>query len=567
MILDSLVVGRLAAELSVRYSGLHIRRAGVTDSALIVHIEGGGTTDALQMRFGPPASLRLGLTPGHVTGGQGREKYLAGARIDGIEAEPGDRILRWRLSRPDAAGQRTHGILHMQLIPPRFRAALSSVSHGRLLGSWAASDDRKAPQIGESYQPPGAARNTGQIDPRTAQAAALHEALHTEPPPLDKALRRILAGADRHLALRVLAEAQISQETTPAELTEEEITRLTDAAAAIWSGSSIYRWADPQVRLSIAAPRTELAASRFDNVFEALCVDDAEEHASQTNDPTPPVRRALRILRRREAGLQEDFAQIDDADRLERIGHSLMAAPDAVAPGDSGSIADAHDETGQARFDIQLGRGETAAQHATQLLRRAAKLRRRAEALPSRLHRVRELIFDTENLLRRLESGEHPTETEMERWERRVEVRPAPSRDAQAAGVRDDRHGARPRRYRTSAGWSVWAGRNNQENDIVTHKLAAQNDTWFHAHGYAGSHVILRREGRNDEPDRKSLEEAAAVAAYWSKGRTANKVPVAYTLAKFVSKPKGGAAGLAVMKREKTMMVRPALLPEEGETS
>ena len=129
--------------------------------------------------------------------------------------------------------------------------------------------------------------------------------------------------------------------------------------------------------------------------------------------------------------------------------------------------------------------------------------------------------------------------------------------------INDDRQGARPRRYRTTSGWCVWAGRNNKENDTLTHRLAAQNDYWFHAHGYAGSHVLLRREGHTQEPDKRTLEEAAAVAAYWSKGRTASKVPVVYTMAKFVSKPRGAPPGLAVMKREKTIMVRPELIPED----
>ena len=109
---------------------------------------------------------------------------------------------------------------------------------------------------------------------------------------------------------------------------------------------------------------------------------------------------------------------------------------------------------------------------------------------------------------------------------------------------------ARPRRYRTSAGWVVWAGRNNRENDILTHRLAAAEDIWLHAHGYAGSHVVLRRDGRREQPSKRTLEEAAGVAAYWSKGRTANKVAVVYTTAKHVRKPRGAAPGLAVLTRE-----------------
>ena len=124
---------------------------------------------------------------------------------------------------------------------------------------------------------------------------------------------------------------------------------------------------------------------------------------------------------------------------------------------------------------------------------------------------------------------------------------------------------AHPRRYRTSDGWSVWAGRNNHENDLLSHRLAAQNDLWFHAHGYAGAHVLLRREGRKEEPSQRAVLEAAAVAAYWSKGKTARKVPVVCTLAKFVSKARGAPAGQAVIRRERTLMVEPALLPEEDQ--
>ena len=116
---------------------------------------------------------------------------------------------------------------------------------------------------------------------------------------------------------------------------------------------------------------------------------------------------------------------------------------------------------------------------------------------------------------------------------------------------------ASPRKYLTDDGWMIMAGKNNKENDILTHRVAAQNDFWFHAHGYSGSHVILKRDGRKDEPSKLSIEQAAAVAAFWSKGKTAKKVPVVYTLKKYVNKPKGGAPGQAVLKREKTIVVQP----------
>jgi predicted ribosome quality control (RQC) complex YloA/Tae2 family protein len=119
--------------------------------------------------------------------------------------------------------------------------------------------------------------------------------------------------------------------------------------------------------------------------------------------------------------------------------------------------------------------------------------------------------------------------------------------------------GFHPRRYVTSEGWTVLVGRNNEENDRLTHKVARPDDIWLHVHGASGSHVILRREGRKQNPSRQTLLEAAAIAAYHSKARASSRAPVIYTLRKHVRKPRGGAPGLAVCTHEKMVMVKPGV--------
>ncbi len=118
-----------------------------------------------------------------------------------------------------------------------------------------------------------------------------------------------------------------------------------------------------------------------------------------------------------------------------------------------------------------------------------------------------------------------------------------------------------PRVYKTREGWTVLVGRSNEENDYVTHALARPDDYWFHAHGCPGSHVVLRREGRKDNPSARTIEEVAAIAAYYSKARTSRKALVLYTLKKYARKPRGGAPGLAVVTRERTIMVEPKAPP------
>jgi hypothetical protein len=116
---------------------------------------------------------------------------------------------------------------------------------------------------------------------------------------------------------------------------------------------------------------------------------------------------------------------------------------------------------------------------------------------------------------------------------------------------------ARPRTFTTQEGWTLLVGRSNQENDVLTHKIAHPEDYWFHAHGVPGSHVVLRRAGRKDNPSVRTLEEAAAAAAFYSKARHSRKAPVIYTLKKYVRKPRGAKAGLAMCTREKMIMVAP----------
>ena len=102
-------------------------------------------------------------------------------------------------------------------------------------------------------------------------------------------------------------------------------------------------------------------------------------------------------------------------------------------------------------------------------------------------------------------------------------------------------------------------GRNNKENDYLTFRFARPEDLWFHAQDVPGSHVVLRRKEKKKEPSHNAIREAAQVAAHFSKARGAKKVPVIYTMAKYVKKPKRGKPGLALVEREKTILVEPKL--------
>lgn len=115
-----------------------------------------------------------------------------------------------------------------------------------------------------------------------------------------------------------------------------------------------------------------------------------------------------------------------------------------------------------------------------------------------------------------------------------------------------------PLRYTSSDGYTIWCGRNNRQNDRLTLRDARPEDIWFHTQGFAGSHVILVTNGvaLDDLPDR-TVEEAAMIAAYNSKARSAALVPVDYTQIKNVRKPGGAKPGMVIFDHYFTLYTTP----------
>ena len=112
-----------------------------------------------------------------------------------------------------------------------------------------------------------------------------------------------------------------------------------------------------------------------------------------------------------------------------------------------------------------------------------------------------------------------------------------------------------PLHYLSSDGYHLYVGKNNMQNDELTFKFATGGDWWFHAKGIPGSHVILKADG-NEIPDR-AYEEAAALAAYYSKSRDNDKVEIDYVEKKQVKKPAGAKPGFVVYYTNYSMMATP----------
>lgn len=117
-------------------------------------------------------------------------------------------------------------------------------------------------------------------------------------------------------------------------------------------------------------------------------------------------------------------------------------------------------------------------------------------------------------------------------------------------------------------GYTVYIGKNNKQNDYLTCRLAQNSDIWFHTKDIHGSHVVLKTNSLHSSSENSSvsctfnipdsvLYKCASIAAYYSKARMSQNVPVDYTLIKYVKKPNGAKPGMVIYTNNKTIYANP----------
>lgn len=112
-----------------------------------------------------------------------------------------------------------------------------------------------------------------------------------------------------------------------------------------------------------------------------------------------------------------------------------------------------------------------------------------------------------------------------------------------------------PVEFMSGDGFKILVGRNNIQNDKLSLKTAAKNDIWLHTQKIPGSHVIIVSDGKKITD--KTIEEAAVIAAYYSKAKDSSLVPVDYTRVKALKKPNGAKSGMVIYHEYWTIIVKP----------
>ncbi len=188
-------------------------------------------------------------------------------------------------------------------------------------------------------------------------------------------------------------------------------------------------------------------------------------------------------------------------------------------------------------------------ENANKYFNRYNKLKRTYEAVTKQMQENQDMIDHLESIMTELDIARREEDLHFIRNELSES---GYMKKQHTSGKKGKTPKSKPLHFQSSDGYDIYVGKNNYQNDELTFKFATGNDWWFHAKQMPGSHVIVKCPG--EEPPIRTFEEAAALAAYFSKGKGADKVEIDYTQKKNVKKPNGSKPGFVVYYTNYSLM-------------
>jgi predicted ribosome quality control (RQC) complex YloA/Tae2 family protein len=320
-----------------------------------------------------------------------------------------------------------------------------------------------------------------------------------------------------------------------------------------------------------AVAEAEPVASISTAVEDALEIEGEEaprDHGQMRQRLRSRIGDAHSRLESRLRSLREQQLRAEEADRLRHSGETIYAWLWAIEPGQS--VLEVEGEE-----PIPLDPGLDANANAQEYFERYRKAQRGLEQVPQRIGEAESEARYLQQLTTQVEQsqGFNTLETLAQEFEDYLEAHPS-GRPSDQRGKPQARkkpksgQGSAPDQLHTPDGHVIHVGHSGKQNDQVTFSIGGPDDTWLHARGVAGSHVIIRWDTAAEDEDPHTIEAAAALAAWYSAARESGSVDVDVAKRRHVRKISGAGPGMVTYRNERTIVVAPkdeAVLRKAGE--
>ena len=487
-------------------------------------------------------------------------KHLQNARITGITQPSLERIIHLELEHLDELGDICHKKLIVEVMGKHSNIIfcdeqdkiIDSIKH---ISGMVSSVREVLP--GKDYFIP---QTQDKLNPLQLNYVNLSIHMHEKPMPVYKALYTSYTGLSPVIAQEICHRAGVDGDMPANVLNENTLNNLystfSDMMAQVASGNytpTIY-YDDKEPVEFAALPLTLYAdktAKTYDSVSELL-----EQYYAQRSMVTRIRQKSADLRKIVQTALERNvkkydlqLKQMQDTDKREKYkvyGELLNTYGYNVEPG--AKSMEALNYYTNEMITIPLDDTLSPQENAKKYFDKYGKLKRTYEALSELTVQVKNEIEHLESILTALDIAMQEEDL-VQIKEELIES----GYIRRKGGTKKIKITSKPFHYVSSDGFHMYVGKNNYQNDELTFKFAAGNDWWFHAKKIPGSHVVVKTEGK-ELPDR-TFEEAARLAAYYSKGREQEKVEIDYLQRKNVKKPNGSKPGFVVYYTNYSMAI------------
>ncbi len=591
MALDGLTVANVCHELRSRLQNARIARIAQPEAdALLLTLK---CNDRSQMRLLMSASASLPLIY-EMEGNQASpatapnfcmllRKHIGNGRIVDI-TQPGlERVIRFEIEHYDEMGDLRRKFLILELMGKHSNliftdtdencTIIDSIKHvGALMSSVREVLPGRPYFIPETQQ---------KIDPLTCDFDTFAQTVFTKAMPLPKALYTSCTGISPLIANEICFRASLEDERSASSLTEAQQLHFYHTFELLMEDVKEGHFT-PCMVLDEKGEPVDFAAVPL-NLYQDLTVKlcDSmlrmlEEYYRMRNTVTrirqksSDLRRVVNSAVERTAHkLQLQEKQMKDTEKRDKYrinGELLHTYGNSVEPGAESVVVNNY-YTGE-DVKITLDPTLSAADNAKRFYDKYTKLKRTYEALTVQLEESRQELEQLESIQTFLDMA--LTEADLSQVRQELEESGYLNRKGPSAGNgrgknRPGNQGKKgnlkkarqplsiPYHYENPDGYQIYVGKNNLQNDELTFKFASGGDWWFHSKGCPGSHVVLKSQGV-EIPD-SAFEDAARLAAFYSKNRASGKVEIDYVQRKEVKKPNGAKPGFVVYYTNYSMVI------------
>ena len=392
------------------------------------------------------------------------------------------------------------------------------------------------------------------------------EILKSKEYPLVKSVYMNFAGISPLIAEEIILRASLLSQAPSTSLSELEYTHLfhtiqnllEDINAHNFTPNIIYKGEEAIEFSSInlySYEGKEYKRESFDSVSKMLYDFYSSREAFVLNrQKSSDLRRIVNTALERASkkyDLQEK--QLQDADKKDiyRVYGDLLNTYGYSLKGGESSFTTENFYDDNKEITIPLDKNKSAKENAKKYYDKYAKLSRTTKALSEEIVNTKN---DIEHLLS-IQTALDVSSDDESLSQIRQELVDFGYIKKHSSG-KQKKSTSHPYHYISTDGYDIYVGKNNYQNEELTFKVATGNDWWFHAKGIPGSHVILKSNNEEDLPDRV-YEEAAALAAFYSKAKDSEKVEVDYIQKKNIKKVAGAAPGFVIYHSNWSMVATP----------